>query len=202
MALLVIVGLMGFGTGLVAYSGQVTTTTRSITLTNVATSTQQITSYRTTTSMIQQLGAAGLVEYAFSPGGNCAGVVVKWIGKANNTIHILVYNFTLAGIRDALIQAKNRGVEVKIVMEREGATTPGSEYANLRNAGLDVRLDTNPRTMNDNIAVIDGRIVVTGSFTWSRAANEENNENLVVLDNQVWAAAYEAQFQQIYMLAT
>lgn len=143
-----------------------------------------------------------LLEYCFSPAGSCSGVIIRWITRANSSIHILIYSFTLDPVRDALIQAKNRGVEVKIVMERSNANSSGAEYQNLKNAGIDVRLDTNSGDMHDKIAIIDSHILITGSYNYSQAANTRNNENLVVIDSQAWAEAYEVQFQIIYNAST
>lgn len=202
-------GLAGFAAGALTFSGQQMTTTQRLTttqqLTTISTvlSLQHVTILSTTTAVVQQLGAAGLVEYAFTPGGNCAGVVIKWIQKANNTIHVMIYSFTLDNIRDALIQAKNRGVDVKVVMDREQtASNQGTEYQALKNAGVDVRLGSSSRDVHHKVAIIDGHIIITGSFNWSKAGNEDNNENLVVLDNQTWATSYEEQFQRIYSIAT
>jgi phosphatidylserine/phosphatidylglycerophosphate/cardiolipin synthase-like enzyme len=183
-----LIGLMiGLGGGVVMFLGSQGPQTQTITTTS------QITVTRT---------GFGLVEYAFSPGGKCANLVIKWIGRANSTIHVLIYSFTLDIVRDALIQAKNRGVDVKIVMEKQNWNGTGSEYMTLKNAGITVRLDSNPHLMHDKVAIIDGHIILTGSFNWSAAGNTDNDENLVVLDNQTWASAYEAQFQIIYSKAT
>ncbi len=143
-----------------------------------------------------------LVEYCFSPGGDCAGVVVKWIGRANSSVHVLIYTFTLNNVANALMAAKNRGVDVKIVMERSEVSGSGAQYQNLKSAGVDIRLDTNPALMHDKVAIIDGHIIVTGSFNYSVSANLSNNENLVVIDDRLWASAFETQFQQIYSQAT
>lgn len=145
---------------------------------------------------------ADLVEYCFSPGGNCANVVVKWIERANSSIHVLIYSFTLDAIRSALIDAKNRGVDVKVVMERSNAYEQGAEYQNLKNVGVDIRLDTNSGLMHDKVAIIDGHIILTGSYNWSAAANTSNNENLVVLESTAWASAFGTEFQQVYNQAT
>ncbi len=54
----------------------------------------------------------------FSPKGGCAEQIIYWIGQANTSIHVLIYSFTLSNIADALINAKNRGVDVKVVFEK------------------------------------------------------------------------------------
>lgn len=161
-----------------------------------------VTSTRLVTTTVQGSGQPDLVEYCFSPGGGCASVLTRWIGQATSSIHVLIYSFTLNQVSDAIISAKNRGVDVKIVMERSNANEQGAEYTRLKNAGISIRLDSNSADMHDKLAIIDGHIVITGSFNWSAAANSRNNENLVVIDSSTWAAAFEAQFQQIYSQAT
>jgi phosphatidylserine/phosphatidylglycerophosphate/cardiolipin synthase-like enzyme len=108
----------------------------------------------------------------------------------------------LDDVRDALIQAKKRGVDVKVVFDEEQAYGQGSEYSNLKAAGVDVRIDTGPGLMHDKVAIIDNRIIITGSFNWSQAGNQENNENLVIIDSSSWAAVYEQQFADIWNEAT
>ncbi len=167
---------------------------------SVSNAPRSTTIYVTTSSQVQ--APVDLVEYCFSPGGNCASIVVKWINRANSSVHVLIYSFTLDAIRNALIDAKNRGINVKVVMERSNANEKGTEYQNLKNAGVDIRLDTNSGLMHDKVAIIDGRIILTGSYNYSAAANTSNNENLVVIDSNAWASAFETQFQQVYNQAT
>lgn len=97
-----------------------------------------------------------------------------------------------------MIHARTRGVDVKIVMERSNANGTGSEYQNLKAAGIDVRLDTNSADMHDKVMIVDERIVVTGSMNWSNAGVSRNNDNLIVIASQEWAKAYEVQFQSVY----
>jgi phosphatidylserine/phosphatidylglycerophosphate/cardiolipin synthase-like enzyme len=143
-----------------------------------------------------------LLQYCFSPGGECSDIIIQWIGRANTSIHVLIYSFTLDDVRDALIQAKARGVDVKIVMERSNANGSGSEYQALKAAGIDIRLDANSADMHNKVMIVDGRIVLSGSMNWSNAGVSRNNENLLVIDSRIWAAAYEAQFQNVYNTST
>jgi phosphatidylserine/phosphatidylglycerophosphate/cardiolipin synthase-like enzyme len=138
-------------------------------------------------------------EVYFSPNGGCKDRLIYWISRANRTIHVLIYSFTLDDVRDALISAKNRGVDVRIVFEKEGVQQEnGNEYFNLRNSGVQVRNDTNPNTMHDKIAVIDESIVITGSYNWSKGAETRNNENMIILRNSDIASRYEVEFEKIW----
>lgn len=133
----------------------------------------------------------------FSPEGGCEDLVIYWISRANVSIHVLIYSFTLDSIGDALINAHERGVEVLVVFEK-GQISKYSEYPRLKEAGISVRNDTNPAYMHDKVAIIDGVIVLTGSFNWSRSAEERNNENLIVIRSTLIASIYEAEFQRIW----
>ena len=133
----------------------------------------------------------------FSPRGGCEDEIIHWIDRANRSIHILIYSFTLDSIGDALIRAHKRGVEVKVVFE-EAQITRYSEYQRLKAAGIDVRNDTNPRLMHDKVMIIDGIIVITGSYNYSRSAEEYNNENLIVILSDRVASIYEKEFQKIW----
>ena len=77
----------------------------------------------------------------------------------------------------------------------------GGEYEHLLNAGLDVRLDGNPRNMHHKVIIIDGQIVVTGSYNFSASAEERNDENTLILHNPDIAAQFLAEFQRVYAAA-
>ena len=134
----------------------------------------------------------------FSPRGGCESQVIRWIGRANRSIHILIYSFTLDSISDALIEAHNRGVEVKVVFEKN-QITKYSEYQKLRAAGISVRNDTNSGYMHDKVMIIDEVIVLTGSFNWSAHAEKVNNENLIIIKSLYVASVYEGSLPERIM---
>jgi len=179
---LLLVGLIvGLSVGAAVFSGPRGATTVTATLTSLTVSTTQ---------------PQDILEVCFSPGGNCASRIVYWLGRANTSVHVLIYSFTLDDVAQALIQAKNRGVDVKVVMDEENFT--GTEYPTLRNAGIDVRIDYRSNLMHNKVAILDSRIVITGSFNWSAAANDRNRENLIVIANPNIASTYEQYFLQVW----
>ena len=185
---LLLLGLIvGFGIGAAIFAGSQTpiTVTRESTMMSITT-----------------IHPHDLLETCFSPGGNCVSRVVYWIGRANSSIHILIYSLTLNAIGDALVQAKERGIDVKIVWDKSNWNDSGSEYQKLKNSGIEVRIDYRHGLLHDKVAIIDQHIIITGSYNWSQAANQENQENLVVIDSQAWALDYEEQFQQIWNSST
>jgi len=133
----------------------------------------------------------------FSPGGGCEDQVLYWIDRANSSIEILIYSFTLDLIGDALVEAHERGVEVQVVFEVE-QISQYSEYMKLKAAGIKVRNDTNSGDMHDKIMIIDGIIIITGSFNYSNAVENTNNENLLIINSTTVATTYGQEFAKIW----
>jgi len=123
--------------------------------------------------------------------------LVHWIDSANSSVHVLIYSFTLDEVGKALVSALHRGIDVKVVFEKD-QISQYSEYGTLRAVGVPVKNDTNSALMHDKIAIVDGRIVLTGSYNWSSTAEERNNENLLVIRDPTLAQRFEAEFQKIW----
>ena len=136
-------------------------------------------------------------EVCFSPDEDCKAELLSWLSRANTSIHVMIYSFTLDDIANALVYAYHRGVDVKVIMEKQQATDK-SEYENLKKAGVPIKLDSNPEYMHHKVAVIDRKIVVTGSFNWSEHA-QKNNENMIILMDHQVAWEYEREFEAIWM---
>lgn len=197
--IMLFVGLM-IGASTQVITATVTTTTTSL----VTTSVQGQGGLSTVTV---QSPSGGLVEYCFSaPGGqtDCASRLIYWFNQAHVTIHIMIYSFTLSQVAQALIQAKQRGVDVKIAWDKTEVNVQGSQYQNLVNAGIPIRIDheSGIELLHDKVAIVDGQIILTGSFNWSAEANLHDRENLIVINGQAWAAAYEQNFQEIWAAST
>lgn len=156
--------------------------------------TDQIEELNTELSQISETRILGIY---LSPRGESEDRILYWIGRANSTIHILIYSFTLDSVSEALIAAHSRGVEVMVVFEKS-QITEYSEYQTLRAAGVPVRNDTNSKLIHHKVMIVDGIIVLTGSFNWSKSAQEYNNENLIIIRSRYIATTYEEEFQDIW----
>jgi phosphatidylserine/phosphatidylglycerophosphate/cardiolipin synthase-like enzyme len=151
------------------------------------------------TSQIATLssGEPSILAVRFSPGGDCAAQVNYWLSRANHTVHVLIYSFTLDSIGDAVLATYSRGVDVKVVFEKS-QVSQYSELFRLAAAGVPVRNDTNPDFMHEKVAIIDGYIVLVGSFNWSAAAENDNNEVLLVIRSTDLATTLEREFQRVW----
>lgn len=142
------------------------------------------------------------LEAFFSPDDSPAARIVEVLHGARESIDFMAYSLTLNAIGEALLERAATGVRVRGVIERNQATNQGSEYQPLRDAGLDVRLDNNPGNMHHKVIIIDGSIVITGSYNFSRSAEELNDENLLILHTTDLASQYLIEFEQIFGTAS
>jgi phosphatidylserine/phosphatidylglycerophosphate/cardiolipin synthase-like enzyme len=142
------------------------------------------------------------LEVYFSPEDGVSRHLVDLVESAQESVFFLAYSFTQDELADALIERNQEGVKVAGVMEkRQVQSNTGSDYETLRDAGLDVRLDGNPNNMHHKVLIIDGRILVTGSYNFSRSAEERNDENSLVIHDPEIAALFLEEFQRIFAAA-
>lgn len=113
------------------------------------------------------------VEVYFSPDDHVLRRLVSLINAAEESIEFLAFVFTSDPLAEALIARGADGVRVRGVIERGQANSSGSEVGHLVLAGLDLRLDANRDKMHHKVFLIDGEIVVTGSYNFSRNAEEK-----------------------------
>jgi len=142
------------------------------------------------------------VEVWFAPDDGVASRLVGLIDDARSQVDFLAFTFTSDALAEALLRAGERGVTVRGVIERDQAEAAGSDYARLQQAGIDVRQDSNPGTMHHKLLLIDQGVVATGSYNFTRSAEESNDENVVILFSPEAAAELEVEFAGIYAAAT
>ncbi|MDJ0273830.1 MAG: phospholipase D family protein [Aigarchaeota archaeon] len=171
------------------------TTTVGVTRTVVSTSVATV-----TTTFTRVVGGVG--EVCFSKTMNCASLIVSLIDSAKSRVLVAVYSFTSDPIAEALIRAHQRGVEVRVVIERQQADVRGSEYQRLKSAGIDVRLDGNSELMHHKFVVIDDETVITGSYNFTASAEDENDENVVVIYDREVARAFAREFERVWAQAS
>jgi len=130
----------------------------------------------------------------FSPRGNCEKLVIKALSGAQKTIHLRAYSFTSKPIADALIDAKERGVKLHIQMDKSQLEEKYSQLRKLKQAGIPVQIEKAIGIAHNKVIVIDGHILLTGSYNWTNAAQKRNNENLLLVDDRMLAQAYLGDF--------
>lgn len=133
-------------------------------------------------------------EYGRTP--NCTQEVVNALTGAKNSVLIQAYGFTSAPIAKALMDAHRRGVEVKVILDRSNRTAHYSAATFLAHAGIPVWIDAQHAIAHNKVMIIDGNTVLTGSFNFTKAAEQQNAENLVTIRDAALAEQYTANWQK------
>ena len=142
------------------------------------------------------------LEVYFSPDDGAAEHIVRIIQSAHQRIDFMAYSLTSDEIAEAIVMQAQAGVQVSGVMEEEQVrSNQGGEYSRFLREGLDIRLDGNPANMHHKVIVIDGKIVITGSYNFSINAETKNDENVLVIFNQEIANKYLEEFNRVYTQA-
>jgi len=137
------------------------------------------------------------VSVYFSPRGDCQDAAVAQFTKAQTSIDVMAYHLTASPIAKALSDAHKRGVRVRVVLDSDAAGQKYSEATYLSNAGIDTRIDRKHVAMHNKVMIIDGLTVITGSYNFTKAAEERNAENMLVIEGRSKiAAAYLANFEE------
>jgi phosphatidylserine/phosphatidylglycerophosphate/cardiolipin synthase-like enzyme len=143
----------------------------------------------------QTAATARAVENApvvhFVPGDDATTALVNQLNAAKRTIHMQAYSFTSAPIAKALVDAEKRGVDVVAVLDKSNKTANYSSADFLAHEGVPTFIDAKHAIAHNKVMIIDGGIVITGSFNFTKAAQESNAENLLVLRDAALAARYE-----------
>lgn len=153
---------------------------------------------RTLQARTDKAPASAQIEAGFSPNGSAERLILKVINSAQKSIRLGAYSFTSPVIVRALVDAKRRGVDVRVVVDDKGTQSKaGTAALNLlAGAGIPARRNGEYAIHHDKYIVSDGLHVQTGSFNYSQAAAKSNSENvLVVWHNAELAAAYQRHWQ-------
>jgi len=139
------------------------------------------------------------IRVFFSPKGGATGEIIKQIDNAESYIDIAMYSFTYEPIAEAIIKAKNRGVKIRILMDKGQSQGRYSKYKFFLDNDIAVIQDRHAGIMHNKIAVIDGKVLFTGSYNWTESAEESNQENLLeFIDEEEIIKVYQERLDYLW----
>ncbi len=143
------------------------------------------------------------VSVYFSPQDSAIQYIINLVNRARNSIYYLIFSFTREDLKDTLIEAHNRGVEVKGVHEdnTRDDVRLNTVFNDLRSAGCQVywaQVPAGYTFLHDKIMIIDSQYVITGSMNWTQSANDDNDENVLIIQDRRLAIKYLNKFQEVY----
>jgi len=137
-------------------------------------------------------------EVYFSLYDNPQKEIIKNINQAEAFINIAMYIFTDKEIALPLVKAQERGVKVRLYLDKEQIDYQYSQSRFLVQKGIKTRVSSNRYIMHNKFAIIDNRILLTGSYNWTFSANNRNDENLMVIDEPEIIEIFQNQFVNLW----
>ena len=148
---------------------------------------------------LMRVGASATeTQVAFSPNGGATDLVVQTINSAHHTIRMAAYTFTSRPIALALVEARQRGVDVQLVVDRRQNYRGYTQAHYVAANGIPVRGDARCAIMHDKFIVVDSKTVEEGSFNYTAAAERKNAENVLVLHDRKVAGDYAQEWERLW----
>jgi type IV secretion system protein VirD4 len=150
---------------------------------------------------VQELPKGTTFEVGFSPQRNALEVVMSFIFDAKTELLVAAYSFTSKDIAFALVEAKNRGVDVRVVVDHAQNSDEQGGYKAvdfLSSKGIPVFRSENYAAMHHKFMVSDGHSVQLGSFNYTVSANSRNAETAVAFRNaSILASVYRTEWLRL-----
>lgn len=132
----------------------------------------------------------GDILACFTPNQKCQNLIIEEISQAKTSIHVQAYSFTDKDIAQALVKAAERGVSVKVILDKSNVHDKHSAKDLITQSHIPLRIDSPSGIAHNKIIIIDAQVVLTGSYNFSAAAYKRNTENLLLIHNPALATTY------------
>ena len=140
------------------------------------------------------------VEIYFSPKDKQSARIIELIKNAKNYIYMPAFLITHTKIANALLEAKNRNVDVRVIIDANSTSTRNSKHALLRRNGILLKTENYAGKLHSKMIIIDDKYLITGSMNFSNSGENKNDENMLVIKNTQIAKAHKNFFLYLWTL--
>ncbi|MCR4290461.1 MAG: phospholipase D-like domain-containing protein [Candidatus Scalindua sp.] len=139
-------------------------------------------------------------EVFFSPRGSIKDAIIKNIISSKDSIDVTAATFTAGDIAEALYQAKEHGVAIRVIIDQahDVKLYPVIEFLKEEGFNLQFLKGNIGGSMNNTFAIFDDKLLVTGSYTWTEYAEKFNYENAIFIDEPDVVERYKREFESLY----
>lgn len=131
----------------------------------------------------------------FSPQDkSITNAIIPLIRNAKSYIYIPTFVLTEKRVTQELIKAKERGVEIKIIIDALNASIKHSKHNELRSGGISVKTENYAGKMHSKSMIIDDKFTIIGSMNFSYSGENKNDENIIIIEDKEIALLYKKFF--------
>lgn len=140
----------------------------------------------------------GIVEAHFTPQHNAVSRIESLFRTARRSVDICVFTITDDRLSSAIIKAFKQGIKIRIITDDEKSHDRGSDIDQFFHTGIPIRTDHSEHHMHHKFAIFDKRLLLTGSYNWTRGAARSNQENFLIIDHPTLIKSYQETFERLW----
>ena len=145
----------------------------------------------------------GEISVIFAPEGYALPAILQEVESARESVHFMTFVFSLEELSSAMLrQSHENEVDLRGIFERRNSLASWSQLPLLYCAGANMRRDGNYFYLHHKVIIIDERVVITGSFNFSKSATRSNDENLLIIRDETIAGLYMDEWRRLWDSAT
>ena len=130
------------------------------------------------------------ISLCFTPPTGCAKVISNLISQAKESVYLQAYGITSNEIVGELVAAHNRGIKVRVLLDKSNLSDKYSKMQQMMDSGIDVSIDKVSGIAHNKVIILDERKVITGSFNFTKSADTRNAENVIIVNDKEVASKY------------
>lgn len=134
----------------------------------------------------------------FSPGNFCREAIIQNLRKAESQIDICVFTISDDQISNVISDCYDKRIDIRIITDDDKSFDRGSDVHRLAERGIKVRADETPNHMHHKFAIIDQKVLLTGSYNWTRSAAKYNHENVLLVRDMNIIRSYQEEFEKLW----
>ena len=140
-----------------------------------------------------------IISIYFSPKSHTYEKAIRpLIQGAKHSIYVPIFYLTHEDLSLELVKASKRGVEVKVILDASAAQNAYSKHEYLREQGIKVKVENFGGKMHAKSMIIDERYFIAGSMNFTKAGNDTNDENTLIIANESLAKSYKIYFSALW----
>jgi len=138
--------------------------------------------------------------YFTKKNGDLDEILIKEINGTQKTLNIAIYSLTKENIADAILEAKKRGVDVKVITDKLESKSKFQKAIldKLKTNSIPVKINSHAGLMHLKLSIVDDKTVLGGSYNYTANATKENDENLIVMRNSNIVSDYSTEFNAMW----
>ena len=140
------------------------------------------------------------IEVYFSPQDKSSFRIIQLIQNSKHYIYIPTFLITHSRISNELIKARQRGVDVRMIMDANNVHTKNTKHQILRKNGIPIKIESYAGKLHSKTMIIDDKYIIMGSMNFSNSGENKNDENMLVINNPRLAKRYKEFFNYLWAM--